>query len=78
MWVSLICVSQVFSSQLAVAAGYNVEHSLTAHPGGLAALDARGNFVATCGYGMRQGRLAQDTMVKVRPHTLTRYNNVLS
>ncbi|KAL0054988.1 hypothetical protein WJX82_005488 [Trebouxia sp. C0006] len=46
-------------------AGYKVEHSLTAHSGGLEALDARGNFVATCGYGTRLGQVALDNMVKV-------------
>lgn len=46
-------------------AGYKVEHSLTAHSGGLEALDGRGNFVATCGYGTRLGQLALDNMVKV-------------
>ena len=51
--------------ELLALAGYKVEHSLSAHAGGLAALDARGNFVATCGYSMRQGQLAQDPMVKV-------------
>lgn len=48
-------------------AGYAVDHTVTAHSGGLAALDARGNFVATCGYSMRLGRVSQDSMVKVRP-----------
>ncbi|KAL0035268.1 hypothetical protein WJX79_009470 [Trebouxia sp. C0005] len=46
-------------------AGYKVEHRLTAHSGGLEALDARGNFVATCGYGTRLGQVALDNMVKV-------------
>ncbi|KAL0035726.1 hypothetical protein WJX77_000104 [Trebouxia sp. C0004] len=46
-------------------AGYKAEHSLTAHSGGLEALDARGNFVATCGYGTRLGQVALDNMVKV-------------
>ncbi|KAA6420071.1 MAG: PAB-dependent poly(A)-specific ribonuclease subunit 2, partial [Trebouxia sp. A1-2] len=44
---------------------YKVEHRLTAHSGGLEALDARGNFVATCGYGTRLGQVALDNMVKV-------------
>ena len=48
--------------------GYKVEHTVTAHPGGLQALDARGNFLATCGYGMRLGQMALDTMVKVCHH----------
>ena len=43
-----------------------MEHTVTAHSGGLQALDARGNFVATCGYGMRLGQVALDNMVKVR------------
>ena len=47
--------------------GYKVEHTLTAHSGGLEALDARGNFVATCGYGIRLGQVALDNMVKVPP-----------
>ena len=46
-------------------AGYKVEHTVTAHSGGLQALDARGNFLATCGYSMRLGQLALDNTVKV-------------
>ncbi len=52
-------------AHLCTMAGYKVEHSLTAHSGGLEALDARGNFVATCGYGTRLGQVALDNMVKV-------------
>ena len=39
---------------------------MTAHSGGLQALDARGNFLATCGYSMRLGQVALDNTVKVR------------
>lgn len=39
---------------------------LLAHPGGFAALDGRGNFVATAGYATRMGRLVLETHVKVR------------
>lgn len=46
-------------------AGYKVEHTVTAHSGGLQALDARGNFLATCGYGVRLGQVALDNTVKV-------------
>lgn len=53
------------NAHLCTVAGYKVEHSLTAHSGGLEALDARGNFVATCGYGTRLGQVALDNMVKV-------------
>ena len=53
------------SPQLCTVAGYKAEHSLTVHSGGLEALDARGNFVATCGYGTRLGQVALDNMVKV-------------
>ena len=59
------------------AAGHKAEHTVTAHSGGLEAMDAQGNFVATCGYGMRLGQVALDNMVKVytaentTAHTLT-------
>ena len=46
-------------------AGFKVEHTVTAHAGGLQALDARGNFLATCGYSLRLGQLALDNTVKV-------------
>lgn len=46
-------------------AGYKVEYTVAAHSGGLQALDARGNFLATCGYGMRLGQVALDNTVKV-------------
>ena len=52
-------------AHLCSVAGYKVEHRLTAHSGGLEALDARGNFVATCGYGTRLGQVALDNTVKV-------------
>ena len=58
------CIS-VSTVECVHSAGYKVEHTLTAHSGGLEALDARGNFVATCGYGMRLGQVALDNMVKV-------------
>ena len=46
--------------------GYKTETSLQAHPGGFAALDARGELVASCGYVSRMGRLSLDTYAKVR------------
>lgn len=50
--------------------GYKAETSLQAHPGGFAALDARGELVASCGYVSRMGRLSLDTYAKVRvPNT---------
>lgn len=39
--------------------------STQAHAGGFAALDARGELVATAGYVSRMGRLALDTYAKV-------------
>ncbi len=50
---------------LCPCSGYKAETSLQAHPGGFAALDARGELVASCGYVSRMGRLALDTYAKV-------------
>lgn len=38
---------------------------MQAHAGGFAAMDARGELVASCGYVSRMGRLALDTYAKV-------------
>lgn len=38
---------------------------LLAHAGGFAAVDARGEFVATAGYSSRMGRMVLDNHVKV-------------
>ncbi|KAK9843491.1 hypothetical protein WJX81_005692 [Elliptochloris bilobata] len=46
-------------------AGFAVEAALSAHAAGLAALDARGDLLATAGFGMRQGAVVADTYVKV-------------
>ena len=45
--------------------GYSVEHTLAAHASGLADLDARGDLLATCGYGLRHGQVVSDLHVKV-------------
>ena len=45
--------------------GYGVEHTLAAHASGLADLDARGDLLATCGYGLRHGQVVSDLYVKV-------------
>ncbi|KAL4859552.1 PAN2-PAN3 deadenylation complex catalytic subunit pan2 [Chlorella vulgaris] len=45
--------------------GYKPEHSLLAHGGGFAALDAGGDLVGTCGYSNRMGRVTLDTFAKV-------------
>jgi hypothetical protein len=42
-----------------------VEHSLVAHQAGIAAMDVRGDLVATCGMTLRGGRLVPDTSVRV-------------
>ena len=47
-------------------AGYLVQHSLSGHSAGLADMDVRGDMLATCGYGTRQGQVVPDTLVKVR------------
>lgn len=47
-------------------AGLSVEASLAAHGAGLAALDARGDLLATAGFGLRQGAVVADTYVKAR------------
>ena len=47
-------------------AGFRVEAALPAHGAGLAALDARGDLLATAGFGLRQGSVVADTYVKVR------------
>ncbi|KAK9820479.1 hypothetical protein WJX72_010776 [[Myrmecia] bisecta] len=52
-------------SMLDPRSNYKEEHSVAAHPGGLAALDVRGDFVATCGFGTRMGQIVTDTYVKV-------------
>lgn len=36
-----------------------------AHAGGLAAIDVRGDLIATCGYSIRMGQVVADNMVKV-------------
>ena len=46
--------------------GFTVEAALAAHGAGLAALDARGDLLATAGFGLRQGSVVADTYVKVR------------
>lgn len=46
--------------------GFGVEAALSAHGAGLAALDARGDLLATAGFGLRQGAVVADTYVKVR------------
>lgn len=61
-------LQQKSSDERRCGVGYKVEQTVTAHPGGLQALDARGNFLATCGYGMRLGQVALDNMVKVCHH----------
>ncbi|KAG1670195.1 hypothetical protein FOA52_014971 [Chlamydomonas sp. UWO 241] len=38
---------------------------LSVHPGGLAAVDARADTVATCGYALRMGQIVPDNFVKV-------------
>eukprot|EP00887_Chlorella_sp_A99_P005338 scaffold1.g5338.t1 len=48
---------------------YRQEHCLLAHAGGFAALDARGEFVATAGYASRHGRLVFD--VRMAPRMLS-------
>lgn len=45
--------------------GFGVEAALSAHGAGLAALDARGDLLATAGFGLRQGAVVADTYVKV-------------
>jgi hypothetical protein len=52
--------------------GHRLEHSLPAHSGGFAALDAGGDLVATSGYSSRLGRLALDPFAKASwaVHTL--------
>lgn len=40
------------------------QHSLAAHSAGLADLDVRGDMLATCGYGTRQGQIITDPYVK--------------
>ncbi len=44
--------------------GFSVEATLAAHGAGLAALDARGDLLATAGFGLRQGTVVADTYVK--------------
>jgi PAB-dependent poly(A)-specific ribonuclease subunit 2 len=48
-------------------AGYKVEATVAAHSGGFAALDVRGESLATAGFAVRHGQLAVDTYVKARP-----------
>ena len=48
--------------------GFGVEAALSAHGAGLAALDARGDLLATAGFGLRQGAVVADTYVKVHAH----------
>jgi len=42
------------------------QHSIAAHSAGLADVDVRGDMLATCGYGTRQGQIISDSYVKVR------------
>lgn len=46
-------------------AAFHAEQTLTAHAGGLAGLDTRGDLLATCGFGLRQGMVVLDPFVKV-------------
>lgn len=39
--------------------------STLAHPGGFQALDARGDTIITCGYGIRQGTPYMENSIKV-------------
>ena len=41
------------------------QHSIAAHSAGLADVDVRGDMLATCGYGTRQGQIISDSCVKV-------------
>ena len=41
------------------------QHSIAAHTAGLADVDVRGDMLATCGYGTRQGQIISDSYVKV-------------
>ena len=41
------------------------QHSIAAHSAGLAEVDVRGDMLATCGYGTRQGQIISDSYVKV-------------
>lgn len=70
---ALLCSAAHFDSKC--DAGYKVEHTVTAHSGGLQTLDARGNFLATCGYSMRLGQVALDNTVKV-PVSLHLYQHL--
>lgn len=45
--------------------GFKTEHSVTAHAGGLVAVDLAAGMLATAGLGTRQGQLVHDTIVKV-------------
>lgn len=47
--------------------GYKVEAQLRAHQAGLAAMDVRGDSVATAGFGVRMGQVVPDAFVKVSP-----------
>ena len=40
------------------------QHSIAAHSAGLADVDVRGDMLATCGYGTRQGQIISDSYVK--------------
>lgn len=44
---------------------FQVEHSIPAHTNGLESMDARGEYIATCGYGTRQGQVMAELYVKV-------------
>ncbi len=46
------------------------QHSIAAHSAGLADVDVRGDMLATCGYGTRQGQIISDSYVKVRKQML--------
>ena len=46
------------------------QHSIAAHSAGLADVDVRGDMLATCGYGTRQGQVVFDSYVKVGPDCL--------
>ena len=46
--------------------GMKAGAALTAHAGGLLALDCRKDLVATCGMAVRQGQTVADRFIKVR------------
>ena len=55
------------------------QHSIAAHSAGLADVDVRGDMLATCGYGTRQGQIISDSYVKVmRVQNAKNYANQIS